>query len=153
MHFAALARFLAVASLALACALQPCRAQAADVAAVEAVVRSFHAALAAGDAWAAAAMLAPDAVVLESGERESRQAYLDHHLPEDIRFARAVPSRIGKLEVTLSGDVAWAHATSVAQGSFQSKPVHLLGAELMVLSRSSSGWLIRAIHWSSRKAK
>lgn len=90
---------------------------------------------------------------MEGGVREGRQAYIDHHLPEDIAFARAVPSRVGAVEVTVAGDVAWAASTSVTQGSFQGKPVNLAGAELMVLSRAPGGWLIRAIHWSSHKAR
>lgn len=138
--------------LALAC---PARAQPADadVAAVTAAVRGFHAALAAGDAKAAARLLAADAVVMEGGERESRKEYVEHHLLEDIKFAQAVPSRQGVIDVTISGDVAWTHSTSLTLGTYQGKALNLAGAESMVLSRTPAGWVIRAIHWSSRKAK
>jgi ketosteroid isomerase-like protein len=138
--------------LALSC---PVRAQPADadVAAVTAAVRGFHAALAAGDAPAAARLLAADAVVMEGGERESRKAYVEHHLLEDIKFAQAVRSRQGKIDVTIGGDVAWTHSTSFTQGTYQGKPLNLAGAESMVLSRTPVGWVIRAIHWFSRKAK
>ena len=54
---------------------------------------AFHAALAAGDSAAALALLAPDAVVLESGEVETRAEYAAHHLAADIEFSRAVPSQ------------------------------------------------------------
>jgi ketosteroid isomerase-like protein len=124
-----------------------------DAAAVAATVESFHAALSSGNTEAATKLLAPDAVVLESGDKETRKQYVGHHLLEDIKFAKAVPSTRGQPEVMISGDVAWTSSTSVTQGTYQSKALHLVGAELMVLTRTPSGWQIRAIHWSSRKGK
>jgi ketosteroid isomerase-like protein len=155
MHSRNLMRFVGALSALLLMLSCPARAQPADadVAAVTAAVRGFHAALAAGDAQAAARLLAADAVVMEGGERESRKEYVEHHLLEDIKFAQAVPSRQGKIDVTISGDVAWTHSTSLTQGAYQGKPLNLAGAESMVLSRTPAGWVIRAIHWSSRKAK
>ena len=50
-----------------------------------------------------------------------------------------------------SGDSAWAVSTSVTQGTFQSKPIDRVGVELMVLSPMPAGWVIRSIHWSSRR--
>ena len=64
-----------------------------DSTAILATVTAFHAALAAGDSAAALALLAPDAVVLESGEVETRAEYAAHHLAADIEFSRAVPSQ------------------------------------------------------------
>jgi len=119
--------------------------------AVAATVQSFHAALASGDIEAAARLLAPDAVVLESGGKETRKEYIGHHLLEDIKFAKAVPSTLEGPEITVAGDVAWASSTSVIQGTYQSRSLNLVGAELMILTRTPSGWQIRAIHWSSRK--
>ena len=92
-------------------------------------------------------------MVLEGGERESRQHYLAHHLAEDIKFARSVPLKRENVQVTVAGQVAWVSSTSTIQGQFQGKPINLVGAELVVLSRAGNEWLIRAIHWSSRKAK
>ena len=142
-------------TLTVLCALHAPTAYAADSdsAAVSAVIARFHTALSAGDAQTAASLLAPDAAILESGGRESRSEYIDHHLPEDIQFTRAVPSKSSPLDITVQGDVAWASSTSTTRGNFESKAVNLVGAELMVLTKSPSGWLIRAIHWSSRKAK
>ena len=142
-------------TLLVLCALYAPAAYAADSdsADVSAVVTRFHTALAAGDAQTAASLLAPDAAILESGGRESRSEYIGHHLPEDIKFIQAVPSKSGPLYITVLGDVAWASSTSTTRGSFESKPINLVGAELMVLTKSPNGWLIRAIHWSSRKAK
>ncbi|TSA11879.1 MAG: DUF4440 domain-containing protein [Betaproteobacteria bacterium] len=123
---------------------------AADSAAATAAVGSFHAALARGDAGAALQLLAPDAVILESGSVETREEYRSHHLPADMEFAQAVPARQGAMQATVSGDVAWVNSSSVTQGTFRGRAINSAGAELMVLSRTAAGWVIRAIHWSSR---
>lgn len=122
----------------------------ADSAAVAAAVHRYHAALAAGDSAAALALLAPDAVILESGGVESRAEYRSHHLPADIEFARAVRSEQGPIRVRVQGDVAWASSTSTTQGEFRGRAINSAGAELMVLTRTPQGWRIAAIHWSSR---
>lgn len=125
----------------------------ADSSVVEAVARSFHEALRAGDTAAIERLLAADAVILENGEVESRREYLGHHLAADIEFAKAVPTRSTASEVTISGNTAWLRAKSVTQGQFRDQVIKLAGAELMVLTRRDTTWEIRAIHWSSRKLK
>lgn len=123
---------------------------ASDSAAVVAVIGRYHQALASGDSAGALALLAADAVILESGGRETRAEYQSHHLPGDIRFAQAIRSVRGAVAVTVRGDVAWASSTSTTQGDYNGRAINSAGAELMVLSREADGWKIRAIHWSSR---
>jgi ketosteroid isomerase-like protein len=124
---------------------------ASDSAAATTVVRQFHDALVRGDSAAALALLADDALVLEAGTIETRAEYQRHHLPADIRFAQAVPSTRGSVRVVVAGDVAWITSSSETTGTFQDRPISSVGAELMVLSRTTAGWRIRAIHWSSRR--
>lgn len=124
---------------------------APDSAAILATVAGFHAALAAGDSTGALALLAPDAIILESGELESRAEYAAHHLGADIEFARAVPSLRMTTLVRQEGGIAWVAAISTARGTFRDRPIASQGAELMVLGRTAAGWRIRAIHWSSRR--
>lgn len=121
-----------------------------DSAAVVRVVMEYHDALARGDSAAALRLLAPDAVILESGGLETRDEYRSHHLPGDIGFASAVPSERGAIRVTIQGEVAWAVSTSITQGTFRDRTINSSGAELMVLTRTGATWQIRAIHWSSR---
>jgi ketosteroid isomerase-like protein len=128
----------------------PAQSPAADTAAVTATVRAFHQALAAEDSAGALRLLAADAVILEGGGRESRDEYAAHHLPEDIAFVRAVPIERSALQVTVSGDVAWVISTSTMRGVYRNRAIDSAGVELMVLSRESTAWVIRAIHWSSR---
>ncbi len=114
------------------------------------VVAAFHAALAAGDSAAALKLLAADVVIQESGGVESRADYAQHHLAGDIQFARAVPSVRSAVRVVIDGSVAWASSTSTTKGVYRDRTINSLGAELMVLTRTSGIWQIRAIHWSSR---
>lgn len=142
---------LSLALLAFAASLHAQAPASADSAAVAQVVAAFHAALERGDSAAALALLADDAVVLESGGAETRAEYRAHHLPADIAFASAVASARTAHALHVRGDVAWATATSTARGTFRERPVQSQGAELMVLTRAPAGWLISAIHWSSRR--
>ena len=124
-----------------------------DSATVAAVVAKYHSALAAGDSVAALALLADDAVVLESGGVESRAEYRSHHLPADIKFAKAVPSQHGAVHVRIHGEVAWTTSTFSAQGAMNGRAINSSSAELMVLVRTPGGWKISAIHWSSRNRR
>jgi ketosteroid isomerase-like protein len=121
-----------------------------DSAAVAEVVERFHAALAAGDSTAALALLAPDVTILESGGAETLQEYRAHHLAGDIAFAQAVPRSRAPILVRVTGDAAWATSTGITQGEYRGRAVNSSSAELMVLTRTGGGWVIRAIHWSSR---
>jgi ketosteroid isomerase-like protein len=120
-----------------------------DSAAATVTVEQFHRAIVAGDTVGAAALLDPEAIILESGDLERKAEYLRNHLPADIAFARAVRSTRRVVTVTRQGDVAWVSSTSRATGTFEKRRVDSDGAELMVLRRSAQGWRISAIHWSS----
>ena len=123
----------------------------ADSASVAAVVDAFHRALKTGDAEGALKLIADDAVFLEGGRIETRAEYAANHLPEDIKFEKAITSKQNPYRVTVVGNVAWAISTSDMTGTFEDQPINIVGAELMVLSREAGGWRIRTIHWSSRR--
>lgn len=123
---------------------------AGDSASVAAAVRSYHDALRRGDSSAVLALLADDAVILETGGVETKADYRAGHLSGDIRFAQAVPSQSTGVRVAIRGDVAWAWSTSTTTGEMNGRQINSVGAELMVLTRTAAGWKINAIHWSSR---
>ena len=158
------ARRLSLAALLLGAMLPACAtpgaqpepaatgaAVSADSAAVAGVVTAYHAALQAGDSLAALGLLAPDAHILESGGIESLAEYRAHHLAADIEFARTVREERSAVGVRVRGDAAWASSTSSAKGQFRGREIDSLSAELMVLVRTTDGWRIAAIHWSSRR--
>lgn len=151
---------LPIQRLMIACAAIATLTQAPAVSAADtdpekasAVVAAFHAAIKMGDSSAVMKLLAPDATILEQGGRESREEYRNHHLPEDIKFAQAVPTRRSGVQARVSGNVAWVTSSSTSQGTFQGATVSKTGAELVVLTKGQEGWLIRSVHWSSRKRK
>ena len=133
----------------------PAEAQGAtsDSIAVTSAVSRYHDALSRGDSLAALALLTPTAVILESGEFETRDQYRKGHLPADIGFAAAVPSRRTVGRVTIRGDMAWVASSSVTRGKMRGRAINSAGAELMVLERNVEGWRISAIHWSSHPLK
>lgn len=151
MLFAALPAMLTAALLVPAGSPLVPETPAPDSAAIVAVVEGFHAALAAGDSVAALSYLAPDAVILESGDLETRAEYAAHHLGADMAFTQAVPSRRVTTRVTQDGAVAWVAAVTTSKGTYRERAISSQGAELMVLSKTAAGWRIRAIHWSSHR--
>ncbi|MGE0592599.1 MAG: nuclear transport factor 2 family protein [Vicinamibacterales bacterium] len=128
-------------------------APAPDEAGVATAVEAFYGAMKAGDAAAAMALIAPDAVFLESGGLETRAEYEANHLPADIGFESQVNGTRGPLRITFEGDAAWVIATTDYDGTFEGRPVAFTSAQLMVLTRDDGPWRIRTIHWSSRQRR
>ena len=117
-------------------------------------VEAFHAALAGGDGTAAAALLAEDALIFESGHAErSRAEYASHHAGADAAYAAAVPSRLTHRSGFVAADTAWIVSESRATGTYKDKPVDRVTTETMILRKAAEGWRIAHIHWSSRAAK
>lgn len=126
------------------------RNAAADSAAVVAAAQAFHAALAAGDSTAALALLTDEVQILESGGVEDLAHYRSGHVRGDMAFAKAVPSERKVAHVIVRGDAAWVISTSTTTGEYNGRAVNSQGAELMVFVRTTRGWKISAVHWSSR---
>jgi len=127
------------------------RAVRSDSSEAIAAITRFHAALASGDSAAALALLAPDALIVESGTIETRAEYRASHLAAGIGAARAGRSTRSVTRVAVQGDVAWVVSASASQRQANGRQVNSTGAELVVLRRTPAGWQITAIHWSSRR--
>lgn len=82
---------------------------------------------------------------------ETLAEYRARHLPADIGFVRAIPEKRSAIRVRVAGDATRAASTSTAQMTFRGRSVDSSGAELMALERTTGGWRIAAIHWSSRR--
>lgn len=98
-------------------------------------------------------LLAPDALILESGSKQTRDEYGKEHLQEDMAMLKSVPMTRSDLIVRQEGSVAWATSLYRISGSFEGKEINSQGAELMVLAKTAAGWKIRAIHWSNHVIK
>ena len=111
----------------------------ADSVAVANVVKDFHNALSKGDSARALMLLADDAVILESGYFERRSEYRSQHLAEDIKFAKAVASKRGPLQVRVESTTAWTAGTSTSKGRFKGKAMIRLGPSPWYLRREPWG--------------
>jgi ketosteroid isomerase-like protein len=119
--------------------------------AAAATVDAFHGALRRGDAQAALALVADDAIVFEDGRVERTKAeYALHHAGADAAFSRAVSAkRLGRTGQA-TADLAWIASESRTKGRFKGQDVDRIMIETMVLRRDPKGaWKIVHIHWSS----
>ena len=118
----------------------------------EKAVDAFHAALKRGDAQAAAALMTEDALIFESGGVErSKAEYAAQHLPADASFSRQISSMVSRRAGNANGTLAWIATEGRATGTYNGKALDLFTTETIVLRRTSSGWKIAHIHWSSAK--
>ena len=124
---------------------------AAGAQAAVAVVDTFGKALAAADFEQVEAMLDPAVIILESGGAErSRSEYLVHHAKSDAAFLAGSHSALSQRTARIDGDTVWVASESEVHASKDGKPMTVLSTETMVLKKSSGGWKIVHIHWSSR---
>lgn len=119
-----------------------------------AVVDAFHAALGRGDSSAAAALLAQDALIFESGGVErSKAEYESHHLAADAAFSKAVPAVVLRRAGHAANGLAWVATESSMTGTYKDRAVDRLSTETMILRDVDRGWKIVHVHWSSQAAK
>lgn len=115
---------------------------------------TFHRAVTNADRTRAAAVLAADVQIFESGFVErSRDEYLTHHFEADAKFAKAVPRRVTRHSEQAAGNMALVLEETETTGSYEGQPVKLVGTETAVLRLDGGSWRIVHIHWSSRKPK
>lgn len=114
-------------------------------------VKAFHEALSAGNSAAVERALDPRVVIMEGGNVErSRDEYASHHLKSDVKFMSAMKYTLERQSGDNVGDMAWVASEATLTGESQGKAVDLASNESLVLKRTSAGWRIVHIHWSSR---
>jgi ketosteroid isomerase-like protein len=121
---------------------------------VVAIVEKFSDALQAADFERVSALLADDVLILESGGAErSKKEYLGHHALADAMFLKTAHVEVTRRTANVAGAMAWVGTESEVLAQEDGKPLTLSSTETMVLRRSSTGWRIVHIHWSSRPKK
>jgi ketosteroid isomerase-like protein len=119
-----------------------------------ATVDAFHAALHRGDTRAAAALLADDALIFESGDAErSKAEYAAHHLPADAEFSKGVSSAVTRRAGSANGGFAWVATEGRTTGTYRGKALDEVTTETMLLRRMGKSWKIAHIHWSSHAVR
>ena len=115
---------------------------------------SFHRAIVEADRTAAAAVLAADVQIFETGFVErSRDEYLSQHFEADAKFAKAVTRKVTKRSEQMAGNLAVILEETESSGNYEGKPIKLIGTETAILRLNGENWQIVHIHWSSRKPK
>ncbi len=118
------------------------------------VVQDFHDAVKRGDSTAALELLDPDVVIFESGGAElSREEFRAHHVGADMTYAQATKRVVTDSRSHSSGDVAWVMNRTQVTGTVRDREINTRGTETVVLKRTSTGWRIIHIHWSSRRQR
>lgn len=117
-------------------------------------VAAFHAALVAGDKVKVTELMAPDALIYESGYVEASFAeYAGHHLGEDMAFAKTSSRKVLKQAERTEGKLAIVTQETETTGTTNGKALYVFGTETSVLEKQDGKWRIVHVHWSSRKAK
>lgn len=137
----------ASATLADAQAIRP------DSVAAVAAVEQFHAALDAADSARAVSLLASDVLIVESGSIQTRAEYLGGHLGSDMKASQGAKGERTILKVTVIGDMAYVVAKTVNPPSGAPGNTGSEMAELMVVAKTATGWVIKTVHWSSRRRR
>jgi ketosteroid isomerase-like protein len=119
----------------------------------EAVVDSFHSALAKGDTKAAAAFLSDDALIFEEGGAErSKGEYAAAHLPADAAFAQVIRISPTRRFGDAANGMAWVASEARMTGTYKGRAIDRLTTETMLLRETADGWKIVHVHWSSMAA-
>ena len=125
-----------------------------DAQAAVLVVDSFGKALAAVDFKTVENLLDPSVIILESGGAErSREEYMSRHAVADALFLGNAHVALQRRTARVDGVTAWVASESEIHASDDGKPMTLLSTETMILHKSTDGWRIVHIHWSSRRKK
>ena len=115
------------------------------------VVDAFSAAIKAVRIDEAAKLLDPQVLILESGSSErSRDEYLREHAIADAAFMQTAQQQLRYRQAQVEGNLAWVGTESELQTVKDGKPMTLLSTETMLLKKTTQGWKIVHIHWSSR---
>jgi hypothetical protein len=129
-------------------------ARPSTFAAAASVVDAFHEALKSRKRDDAQALLDDQVQIYEQGHVErSKSEYASHHLDSDIEFTAATQTSQTARTGAMIGDLTYVSTESRISGSFEDKPIDMISLETMLLRRTSAGWRIVHIHWSSRTAK
>ncbi len=116
-------------------------------------IARFHSAMREGDKATVEAMLSPDLQVFEAGYvNPSRSDYLQHHLGDDMAYAKTSTTRVLQQKVVETPDMTLVLSETETREHGKA-PVTFTGTETMVLKRVQGEWKITHIHWSSHRQK
>lgn len=123
-----------------------------DAADAVAALERFSTALSAGNLEAAGAELDPSVLILESGGAERSSAeYLGGHAKSDAAFLKGAHVTLKRRTAHAVADLAWVGSESEIHATKDGKPMAVASTESAVLKKTTDGWKIVHLHWSSRR--
>ncbi|MEO6066152.1 MAG: nuclear transport factor 2 family protein [Lysobacterales bacterium] len=126
---------------------------APDMVDAVAAVERFSTALGRGELDKAALELDPNVLILESGGVErTRAEYMGGHAKADAAFLKDARVTVKQRQAHVSADMAWVGSESEIHAKQGAEMLMISSTETMVLRKTSAGWKITHIHWSSRRA-
>lgn len=115
------------------------------------VAQALHAALASGNAVQVERLLAPDVLIMESGNVErSLREYASHHLAADLKFMKQVKYTLERQTKDHGAEFSWVASEGTMRGTIDGKDIELISFETLVLKKIQESWRVAHIHWSSR---
>lgn len=115
-----------------------------------AISKAFHEALNRGDRQAVLALLAPEVVIREGGETQSREAYAASHLNHDIAFLKEADIRPVDIGSMAMGDTAMVGSRRQVRTMHDGEQGAVPSSEMLTPKKAPSGWLITQVDWSSQ---
>jgi ketosteroid isomerase-like protein len=123
--------------------------------AAEQVVNAFMTDLANGQLEAARQLMAPDAVVMANGQvLGNRDGYINGAAKGDAAALAGTQRELLHRSVQAGADTGWVLSEKRVRRDAASAqgPREVLVTETMLLARTTGGWKITHIHWSTRQA-
>ena len=119
------------------------------------VVNTFMEELATGQLEAARQLMTPNAVVMANGQvLGTRDGYIDGAAKGDATALQGVQREILRRDADAGPNAGWVVSEKRMRGpgGAQGAPREVVVTETMLLARTTAGWKITHIHWSSRQA-
>jgi ketosteroid isomerase-like protein len=141
-----LALFLAVVSPAMLAT------DGAETTKVKGAIQQFHQALDRHDVAAIEALVSPDIVVLENGQRnDGWPDFRDHHLIPEFKD-RATQSKWEFVKVAASSEMAWGYTKqTISATGKDGKPAGYLVWSAYILQKAGPVWTVVLLDWSVRR--
>jgi hypothetical protein len=110
-------------------------------------------ALATGQLEAARQLMSPEATVVANGQvLGNRDGYIDGAAKGDVAALRTVERVLVHRNAQIGDDTGWVLSEKRVRAAGKPDGPSEAVIETMLLARTSAGWKITHIHWSTRKA-
>lgn len=114
-------------------------------------LEQFRQAITSGDRVSAGKLLAKDAIIMQIGERITREEFVNKHIIPECDYIYSVNQSVDKRIIRQIGPVTWICSTYLVEITHEedSSKIERKLAELAILRQRENEWKIDMIHWSN----